>query len=736
MVFVYNRRMKQILQNLRNGKTELVEVPCPNVRPGFVLIKTAFSLVSAGTERMVVEFAEKNLLGKAQSRPDLVLQVVDKARREGILPTIEAALNRLDQPMVLGYSSSGIVQEVGDGVHHVAAGDWVACAGGGYAVHAEYAVVPKNLVVKLPEGVDLAEAAFTTLGAIAMHGFRLSNPQIGERVGIIGLGLLGLMAGQIAAAAGCEVFGVDINPNRVDLGRKTGIFSVVRDQAKEACLAWSLGCGCDVVLICADTKSDDPVDLAAELARDRGRIVAVGAVGMDIPRKKYYEKELSFQVSRSYGPGRYDPLYEEKGQDYPFGYIRWTEGRNLDAFIQLLRQKKIQLKALISHRFPIDRGIEAYELITGKKKEDYLGVLLEYPIILDPRVSRIDYLVHHKKLSAESIGIGIIGAGLYANSVFLPVIKKVGMARMVGVASASGVTAQHCAKRFGMDYATSNVDDILDDESIQGVVILTRHSSHSELTQRALSKGKAVYCEKPLVITREQLLQLEAVFQKDKFPLLMVGFNRRFSDLTKELKKFLSDTHNPAVIHYRINAGFLPAQHWLNDPNQGGGRIIGEACHFIDFITYLIGNPPVEIYARSLPDMGRYSQDNVVMNLLFSDGSIGTITYVANGDKALPKERLEVFCDGSAAILDDFRRLELYKGGKQIFRRTLSQQDKGHMNSWRAFIDCIKHGGPPPIPYSHLFGVTASALAAVESIRLVKPVAIDHRFLYDSHFDR
>ncbi len=702
---------------MRDGKTSVVEVPAPTARPKMALVRTAVSLVSAGTERMLVEFAEKSLLGKAQARPDLMRQVIDKARREGIVPTLQATFNRLDQPMVLGYSSAGTIVEAGSGLEGFKAGDRVACAGGGYAVHAEYAVVPQNLMAHLPDEVDFEQAAFATLGAIAMHGFRLAKPQLGDRVAVIGLGLLGLLAAEIARAAGCTIFGTDLSPERVKLAQQAGVQAVVRNEAEEAGRSYSQGHGFDVVLICADTSSDDPINLAGTLARDRGQVVAIGAVGLNIPRKVYYEKELTFQVSRSYGPGRYDLRYEEQAQDYPYGFVRWTEGRNLAAFIELLANQKLDLRPLITHRFPIERAPEAYELITGKSSEPFLGVLLTYPQD-EPgaAVRKVEAGQPASQPISEKPGLGVLGAGNYANAMFLPAVQKVGGVVTAGIASASGVSAQHAMQQYHFKYASTSEQEILSDPQVNLVAVLTRHQHHARQVLAALKAGKHVFCEKPLAITSSELDEIETCLQAPGLPLLAVGFNRRFAPMAQRLKEFIQGAGEPLVAAYRINAGYLPPTHWTQDPRQGGGRIIGEGCHFVDFLTFLVGQPPVSVQAQALPDAGRYKQDNVVVTLGFSDGSLGTITYLANGNKSLPKEKLEVFCAGRAAVLDDFRTLELVKDGKRQVIRNRFGQDKGHQACWKAFLDAVRAGGPPPIAYQDLIGVTRATFAAVERL--------------------
>ncbi len=720
--------MKQLLQNIRTGETLVSEVPIPTPRPKMALVHNVASLVSAGTERMVVDFAEKSLLGKARSRPDLVMQLVDKARREGILTTVDAAFNRLDQPMVLGYSSAGVVVAVGEDLQGFQVGDRVACAGGGYAVHAEYVAVPQNLLAKLPPDLDFESAAFTTIGAIAMHGFRLGMPQVGERVAVIGLGLLGLLSIGIARSAGCSVLGIDLDERRVELARQMGFKAVLRPEAEEACQSFSQGVGCDLALICADTSSGDPVYLAGKIARDRGRVVAVGAVGLDIPRKLYYEKELSFFVSRSYGPGRYDPEYEEEGKDYPLGYVRWTEGRNLQAVVDLLADGRLNVHPLITHRYDIAQAPEAYELITGKRNEPFLGVLLTYPQTQED-ISRSvpteeEYVQSARvKPVSERLSLGVIGAGNFASAMFLPSIRRIALIDRVGIASASGLNARHTAQRYGFRYASADAEQIIADPQINVVAILTRHNLHAPLVVKALQAGKHVFCEKPLALNLDELDQVVAALKRCE-TLLTVGFNRRFAPFAVQLKKFISQSQEPLLINYRVNAGYLPPSHWLHDSTQGGGRIIGEGCHFIDFLTFLTGSLPINVSAQSLPDGGIYHEDNVILNFTFGNGSIGSVSYFANGDKSFPKERVEVFGGGRAAVLDDFRSLQLTLNGKTKKMRSYLRQDKGHLNVLKNFFCAIQNNGEPPVPYDQLIGVTKATFMAVEAIRTHERIEI------------
>ncbi len=730
--------MRQLIQNLKTGETTVEEVPVPLPRRGQALVRVAASLVSAGTERMVVEFAEKSLLGKARARPDLLRQVIEKMQREGVLPAVQAALQRLDQPVALGYSSAGIIEALGEDMEGFHTGQRVACAGGGYAVHADYNLVPRHLLTPLPDAVDFESAAFTTLGAIAMHGFRLSQAQLGERVAVIGLGLLGLLTAQIAAAAGCRVLGIDINPRRVALAAALGINACPRAQAEETAQAFTAARGCDVVLICADTPSNDPVELAARLARDRAHVVAIGAVGLNLPRKPYYEKELTFINSRSYGPGRYDPAYEEQGHDYPIGYVRWTEGRNLQAVVELMAAGQLQVRPLITHRFPIEQAPQAYDLLTGRKQEEFLGIVLTYgqeneAVSIAASSSRQSPVAAPgvrplplAQRSSSRLSVGVIGAGLFACSTLLPVLATLKDIQRVGIASSGGLHAQYAARRFRFSYACADENAILHDPDIRLVAILTRHDSHAGLVVRALQAGKHVFVEKPLAITEEQLQQVEEALRQHPALVLTVGFNRRFAPLAQRLAEFFAARREPLFAHYRVNAGYLPPTHWLHDPQQGGGRLIGEGCHFIDFLTFLVGAPPQRVSAHSLPDNGRYHQDNFSLTLTFPDGSLGVVDYLANGDKSFPKERLEVFCGGRIAVLDDFRRLEMVGDGRH--KVTHGRQDKGWRAEWLALTRAIAADAQPTIPYDHLFGVTRATFAALASFRQQgAPVAVRQR---------
>jgi predicted dehydrogenase len=715
--------MKQVVQDIRSGDTKLIDVPVPEVQPKMALVRNHASLVSAGTERALVDFAGKSLVRKATSRPDLVRQVIDKARREGLLTTIDAVMNRLDQPLPLGYSSAGTIVALGEGMEGFRVGDRVACAGGGHAVHAEYVLVSRNLIAHLPKGVDFKAGAFSTVGAIALHGFRLGEAGVRDRVAIIGLGLLGMLAASIARAAGCAVMGIDISPERVARAETLGFQAALRETAEEGGSSFTDHQGFDLVQICADTPSDDTVELAGVLARDRGVVVATGVVGTHLPRKLYYEKELSFHISRSYGPGRYDPRYEEAGEDYPFGYVRWTEGRNMQAFLELVDTGAIDVGPLITHEYEIKEALKAYDLISSKQGTESIGVLLTYPESGDSEPGR-KLVLHEKAPSKEqAVGLGVLGAGNFAGTVLLPAIKRVQGIELVGIMSATGRTAAQLGKRFNFNYVCTDGEQVIGDEAVNTLAILTRHHLHAAYVIAGLEAGKHVFCEKPLALNEDQLYQVQTALAASS-KLLMVGFNRRYAQLAKRLKTLIDTSEAPLAMQYRVNAGVLPAEHWLHDPEQGGGRIIGEVCHFIDFLTFLCGSLPTSVTANGLPSIGDFIEDNVVLTFSFANGSVGTISYFANGDRALPKERLEVFQAGRVGILDDFRRLQWIADGRSRRFTSRLRQDKGHQGEWEAFKQAILSTNEPPIAYDQLFAVTRATFAAVEALRTGKPVPI------------
>jgi predicted dehydrogenase/threonine dehydrogenase-like Zn-dependent dehydrogenase len=719
--------MRQVFQDSRSGQVAVVEVPAPKLLAGCVLVRTAASLVSAGTERASSEFASRNLLQKAKMRPDLVREVLGKISRDGLAATVSAIRSRLDQPVHLGYSSAGVVIAVGEGITDINPGDRVACAGAGHAMHAEFACIPRLLLARIPsQTVSFDEAAFTTVGSVALHGVRTADAKLGDIVAVIGLGLLGQLTVQILKAAGCCVLGMDISAERAHLALRLGADAVSTSFSgfQDLCLQHSGRHGADAVIIAAQSSSNEPVNLAGAVARNRAVVVAVGSVAMDIPRRCFYEKELDFRVSRSYGPGRYDSAYELKGIDYPIGYVRWTETRNMEAFLRLLEDRKLDLQPLITHRFPIAQDHSAYDLITGKSHEPFLGVLIAYPDLAD-ETRHVDVTPAGRAVAVhKSIYVGVLGAGSFATSTLLPVIKQAGGVEMVTVGSATGSHARHAAAKIGFHSCTTDEQEILNHPAINTVVIATRHHLHAAQVIAALNSGKHVFCEKPLCLDEAELARIAAHYDQSTHQLLMVGFNRRFAPLAIRLKAFLQEVHEPLAIHYRVNAGFLAPDHWLNDPRQGGGRIIGEVCHFVDFLSFVTGSVPIEVDTRSLPNPTQYSNDNVVCSLRFGDGSQATISYLANGDRAYSKERIEIFGGGSIAMLEDFRRLDLVRAGKKRVFRSLLRQDKGHRGEWEAFIGAIQAGQDSPIPFHEIASSMLATFALEESRRFGQPVSV------------
>jgi len=707
--------MKQVLQSARTGEFEVADVAAPAVLPGSVLVRIAASLVSAGAERAASEFAAKNLFQKARLRPDLVREVFNKVRRDGLLTAASAVRSRLDQPTALGYSSSGTVLELGEGINDLKPGDRVACAGAGFAVHAEFACVPRMLVARIPSAnVNFESAAFTTLGAVAIHGVRTAEAKLGETVALIGLGLLGQLTLQVLVAAGCRVIGLDLHLERAQLAAKMGALAVTTSEAefRDLCLRHSGGHGADCVLIAAETASSGPVNLASDVARDRAIVVALGTVGMELQRKLYYEKELDFRVSRSYGPGRYDAAFEQKGRDYPIGYVRWTETRNMEAFLQLLSDGKINLDPLITHRFPIENALAAYDLISGTNATSSLGVLIQYKT--EEIMPRRLQLVTSAQAIAGQIRVGVLGAGNFARGILIPAIQKDPKTQLAGICATSGPRARSLATKFDFEFCTTDADEIYSDSSINTVVIATRHQLHARQIVRALEAGKHVFCEKPLCLTELELEEIQAAYARAGRHLV-IGFNRRFAPMIQHMKRFLHQAGGPFVLHYRINAGSLPEDHWINDAEQGGGRILGEVCHFVDCLSFLADSPPISVRARSLP-LSNDDQD-VVVSLEFANGSLGTISYVCSGDRAYSKERIEVFGGGCAVALDDYRSLDLIRYGKKQGVRSWLRQDKGHTAEWRAFSECIRNGGPAPIPFEEIVASTLATIRIVDSLR-------------------
>jgi len=732
--------MKQVLQHARTGDITVEEVPAPQLQPGCVLVRIAASIVSAGTERASAEFARKSLLQKAKSRPDLVRDVIAKVQRDGIFSALQTVRSRLDQPQNPGYSSAGTVIAVGEGVTDIQPGDRVACAGAGFAVHAEIACVPRLLVAKTPApqsgnaDVPFEEAAFATLGAVALHGIRTAEVKLGDLVAVIGLGLMGQITTQLLKAAGCRVLGMDIDPSRAELAQQLGAEAVSSSSAafRDLCVETSNGLGADSVLITAETPSSEPVNLAGSIARDRAIVVAVGTVGIDIERKAYYDKELDFRISRSYGPGRYDAAYEQKGRDYPIGYVRWTETRNMEAFLRMLAEGKIDVGALITHRFPIEHAQATYELISGRSKERFLGVVIEYSERASD--SRTLTLVREpasrdaSRVLPNGVSVGLLGAGGFTISTLIPAIKSSSRTRLITVCAATGSHAQYAARKFEFQSSTTDEAEVTGNPEINTVVVATRHNLHAKQVLAALVVGKNVFCEKPLCLSEAELRSIVAAYDKDgsqSRPLIMLGFNRRFAPMVAQMKCFLSDISEPLALHYRINAGHLPPDHWVNDREQGGGRIIGEACHFVDLLMFLAGSPIIEVEGQAVGSLSRYSGDNVLISLRFADGSQGTVSYLANGDRSFSKERIEVFGGGSAAVLEDFRQMEFVRGGRKQIVRSRWRQEKGHRNEWTAFEQAVQRGGESPILFEEIVCSTLATFRIEESLATGKRVAVD-----------
>ncbi|HZG52218.1 MAG TPA: bi-domain-containing oxidoreductase [Pyrinomonadaceae bacterium] len=721
--------MKQILQNYKTGEVSVADVPPPIAQRGRVLVRTAASLISAGTERMAVELGRKSLIGKARERPDLVRQVIRKAQREGLMNTLTAVQAKLNAANALGYSAAGIVVGVGDDVTAFSAGDRVACAGAGFASHAEVLSVPKNLCVRLPAAVDFEAAAFGTLGAIALQGVRLAEPTLGESVVVIGLGLLGQLTVQLLKANGCRVFGLDLDAAKVALARTLGAddAAVSGGETLNAVMEWTRGRGADAVLITAATSSDQPVELAGEMSRLKGRVVAVGLVGMNVPRKIYYERELTLKVSMSYGPGRYDPEYEERGHDYPFAYVRWTEGRNLEAFLDLVAAGSVRLAPLITHRFSIADGERAYNLIAGETKEPYLGIVLNYDMEREIGRSierRAPGASAGRAPSGADVRLGLIGAGSYAQKFLLPNFKANGAAGQ-SIATASGISAHGIGEKYDFARVLASAEEVIADAGANLIVIATRHDSHAPLARRALEAGRHVFVEKPLALNDEELDGVLAAARASEGQL-MVGYNRRFSPHARACAEAFAARREPLSILYRVNAGRIPRTHWIQDPREGGGRIIGEVCHFIDLMHFLTGAVATRVYAERVAGRNEETvdEDSIVVTLRFSDGSNGQLAYLAEGDRALAKERIEIFGGGKTFVIEDFRSATLYERGRERPHTKLRAQDKGQAAEVRAVCEMVRANAPAPIALHDLAATTRATFRIRDSLRTGQPMEV------------
>ena len=714
--------MKQILQHMNTGETELADIPCPRVQAGSLLVRTRASVISAGTERMLLAFGKANLLDKARQQPEKVWQVLDKMRTDGVITTVESVRAKLDQALPLGYCNAGTILEVGHGVTGFVPGERVASNG----PHAEVVRVLHNLCARIPDGVSDEAAAFTVLGAISLQGIRLAQPTLGESVVVLGLGLIGLLTVQLLRAHGCRVLGVDFDAQRLALATAFGAETVNLSAGGDpvaAGLAFSHGRGVDSVLITATTKSSEPVHQAAQMCRKRGRIVLIGVAGLELSRADFYEKELSFQVSCSYGPGRYDVSYEEEGHDYPFGFVRWTAQRNFEAVLQMLADGRLDVTPLISHRFPVEQAREAYSLLDQGAG---LGLILHYPdqseaalrqdaVRLQPAAPSVLAL-----LPATPV-VGMIGSGNYTTQVLLPAVRATPV-RLKTIASSGGVSGVQAGRNFGFETTTTNTASVFTDATINTLMIATRHDSHAQLVCQALEAGKHVFVEKPLALTLEELAQIVQTYQgicaQRAAPILMVGFNRRFAPQVQKMKALLDRVEAPKSFIMTVNAGDIPPQHWTQDVQVGGGRILGEGCHFIDLLRFLAGCPIIGVQGTMIGASPAVPvrEDKASFTLRFADGSFGTVHYLANGHRSFPKEHLEVFCAGRVLQLENFRRLRGY-GWPGFKHMRLWRQDKGHKAEIQAFIEAIQHGHPSPIPFEELVEVTRVSLQVVAALR-------------------
>jgi len=704
--------MLQLTQNLKTGKMELSEVPVPKAGRGKVLVRNHYSVISAGTEGGKVSTARKGYLGKAKEKPAQVKQVIDSLKSEGIRSTYRRVMTKLDALTPLGYSASGVVEVVGEGVAGFRVGDRVACGGEG-ASHAEFSSVSENLAVKVPDDVDLETAAYSTIAAIAIQGVRQADLRLGESCAVIGLGLLGQLTVQLLKASGVKVAGIDIAEPAVKLAEKSGAdiaFTRGSGDEEQGVIDFADGYGVDAVIITAGTPSLDPVELAGRLCRKKGKVVIVGAVPTGFSRENYYKKELELRMATSYGPGRYDPNYEEKGLDYPIGYVRWTENRNMRAFLELAEAGKLDLSFLTTHRFDFEEAPSAYQMILDGQ-EPHVGIALKYDIEKEPEGRSVELGSTPEEAPGPSEPrVSFIGAGSFAQNLLLPNIKK---ASMVSVATSQGHTAKNAARKWNFRRATCEPGDVFGDDS-NTVFIATRHDSHAGYVKRALEAGKNVFVEKPLCMTEEELEEITGIYKdaSSEGIRLMVGFNRRFAPHVEMIKEEFAGKL-PKSINYRINAGAIPSDHWIQDPEAGGGRIIGEVCHFVDLAMFLAGSLPESLSAMVMEDpLGL--MDTLNVNLRFRDGSIANVSYFSNGAKSLKKEYLEVFSSGKTAVIEDFSRLSIYRNRK--VSRKKSSQDKGHRREVELFLESVRKGEPAPIPFDQVYYSTKMSFDIIKSI--------------------
>ncbi len=714
--------MKQVIQSRRTGKLALKDVPAPKVRAEHLLVRTQASLISAGTERMVVDFAKKSLAGKAQARPDLVKKVVDKAKKEGVLNTWKAVMARLDEPLPLGYSAAGNVIAVGAGLEgEFRVGDRVAMAGAGIANHAELNTVPRNLVARIPETVTDEEACYGTVGAIALHAVRNLKPGLGDVVAVIGCGLIGQLAARFLTLGGARVVAIDMAADRLTLASQLGAEATASpDDAPGIVSALTGGRGADAVLNAAATTSSTPLELAAEIARDRANVVMVGLTGTAFPYAAFMQKELNITVSRSYGPGRYDNDFEGRGVKYPEGWVRWTETENLAETLRLMVAQdgaRLDVAPLTTHRFPIDDAARAYAMVTGGT-ERHLGVILGYDGSVDPSRHVLEKRPSAKGTAAMTLGM--IGAGNFARVALIPAFKSASDVHLKALATQRGASADHSGESFGFDAVATDADAVLHDGAINTVVVATRHDSHAALTAAALRAGKSVFVEKPLALTLDELNDVIAALNESQ-GVLQVGFNRRFAPHAATLKAHFSGLDAPKVVTIRVNGGAIDGGHWTQSADEGGGRILGEVCHFIDLARFLVGVPITFVNAHAATADGG-AGDDIAAQIGFADGSLGNIVYTASGDTALAKERVEVFCGGRAGVLDDFQSLTLVADGKSTNQS--GSQDKGHKQQIAAFLAAVRGEGPPAIDEETLIEVSAATIAVLDSLRTGERISL------------
>ena len=719
--------MKAVVQNNKSGELKLEDIPVPQVKPNGVLVENRYSLISIGTEKLMMDFAQKSLLGKARSRPDLTRQVMNLAKREGLLTAYKESINRLDQLTQLGYSAAGEVIAVGNQVKDVKVGDRVCCAKGGFASHAEVIAVPTQLCVKIPKNVEFSHAAFGTVGAIALHAIRQCKLQFGELVAIIGLGLLGQLAVQIAKSAGYKVFGIDIDKQKTMLAKTLGADEtvLVTDDVVKQAEVFTKAEGFDAAVILASTKSNEPLITAAEICRQNARVIVPGMIQLEVPRDLFYHKELQLVVSRAWGPGFDDPQYEVKGIDYPHSYVRWTAGKNIEHFLELIQKGKIQVDPLITHTFPIKDAEQAYNEIKTNTSREYIGVLLEYDVSSNHHHDTTLKLLKKKSYTAKDhINVGLIGAGAFASVRILPCLQKIQNINLKAVCTSNGANAKHVGEKYNFEYCTTDYSRLLKDEDIDCVIISTRHHLHAKFVIESLKHGKDVFVEKPLALNEKELSEIISTYKKYN-NRLMVGFNRRYSPCAVKAKQFLKQINEPLVINYRVNAGFIPPDSWVHDPLEGGGRVLGEICHFVDLALFFIDALPIKVFAEGLDNISIYHlNENVQITIKFDDGSVAAITYIANGDKAFPRERVEIFGGGCVCVIDDFKRLTFTHKGKTTKIRGLGR-DMGYHTEFDTFFSTIQKEKDLTMNFKEYIYTTIATFCIEKSLSNNVPVEIE-----------